>query len=79
MHAMVNIQIRNVPEETHAVLRRRARERGMSLQEYLLGLVNEAASRPTPEEFWAAFRPPPSSTATTDQIVDDIRAIRDAR
>lgn len=36
---MVNLQIRNVPEETHSVLRRRASEAGMPLQEYLLALL----------------------------------------
>lgn len=50
MHAMKNIQIRNVPEKTHSVLRRRANDAGMSLQEYLLSLVTEAASKPTVEE-----------------------------
>ncbi len=50
MHAMKNIQIRNVPEKTHSVLRRRAAAAGMSLQEYLLGLVNEVSARPTVDE-----------------------------
>jgi len=48
--AVKTIQVRNVPEETHAVLRRRAAEAGMSLQEYLLSLLQESASRPTVEE-----------------------------
>jgi plasmid stability protein len=30
---MTTIQVRHVPPETHAVLRRRAAERGMSMQE----------------------------------------------
>lgn len=47
---MKNIQIRNVPDRTHAVLRRRAEAAGMSLQEYLLSMINEAASKPTVEE-----------------------------
>ena len=50
MHAMKNIQIRNVPNRTHAILRRRAEAAGMSLQEYLLSMVNEAAAKPTVEE-----------------------------
>jgi plasmid stability protein len=47
---MKNIQIRNVPERTHSVLRRRAAQAGMSLQEYLLALVNDVSARPTVEE-----------------------------
>jgi plasmid stability protein len=50
MHAMKNIQIRNVPDRTHAVLRRRAGAAGMSLQDELLSMVNEAAAKPTVED-----------------------------
>ena len=50
---MPSIQIKNVPAETHAVLRRRAAEAGQSLQEYLrLKLVSEAA-HPTAAEIFA--------------------------
>ena len=34
---MTNVQIKGVPEETHAVLRQRAANAHQSLQEYLLG------------------------------------------
>jgi plasmid stability protein len=47
---MPSIQIKNVPEETHAVLRRRAAAAGQSLQEYLRGRLIEEASRPTVNE-----------------------------
>lgn len=47
---MKNIQIRNVPERTHAVLRQRASESGMSLQEYVLDLLRESTKRPTVTE-----------------------------
>lgn len=47
---MATIQVRHVPPETHAVLRRRAAERGMSMQEYLVTLLSEFASKPTVEE-----------------------------
>lgn len=50
---MKTIQVRNVPEGTHAVLRRRAAEAGMSLQEYLLDLLEDSAARPTVEEVLA--------------------------
>ena len=43
---MPSVQIKNVPEQTHAVLRRRAAQANQSLQEYLLArLVEEALDR----------------------------------
>ena len=43
---MATIQIKHVPEETHAVLRRRAAEAHQSLQEYLLAkLIEMSATR----------------------------------
>ena len=48
--AMATIQIKNVPEETHAVLRRRAAAAHMSMQEYLLSRLIEEGSRPTLDE-----------------------------
>ncbi len=50
---MKTLQVRNVPEETHSVLRRRAAEAGMSLQEYLLAVLKEVADRPTVAEVLA--------------------------
>jgi plasmid stability protein len=42
---MPSIQIKNVPDETHAVLRARAAAAHQSLQEYLRTLLIEEASR----------------------------------
>jgi hypothetical protein len=47
---MPSVQIKDVPEETHAVLRRRAAQAHQSLQEYLRSRLIEEASRPTLEE-----------------------------
>ncbi|MGH6971724.1 MAG: FitA-like ribbon-helix-helix domain-containing protein [Caulobacteraceae bacterium] len=41
------IQIRNVPDETHRRLKARAALEGLSLSDYLLGQIAEAAERPT--------------------------------
>ncbi len=47
---MPSIQIKNVPAETHGVLRRRAAAAGQSLQEYLLQrLIDDAAQEPLDE------------------------------
>jgi len=47
---MPSVQIKDVPEETHAVLRRRAADAHQSLQEYLRGRLISEASRPTVRE-----------------------------
>ncbi|MCY7365085.1 MAG: hypothetical protein LH469_07225 [Frankiaceae bacterium] len=47
---MPSVQIKEVPAETHAVLRRRAAAAGQSLQEYLRSRLIEEASRPTVDE-----------------------------
>lgn len=47
---MPSIQIKDVPDETHAVLRQRAAMKRQSLQEYLRGHLIEEASTPTLEE-----------------------------
>jgi plasmid stability protein len=48
--AMPSVQIKDVPDETHAVLRRRAAAAHQSLQEYLRSRLIEEASRPTLDE-----------------------------
>jgi len=50
---MPNVQIKDVPEETHAVLRARAAAAGQSLQEYLRSRLIREASQPTLEEIFA--------------------------
>ena len=47
---MPSVQIKDVPAETHAVLKRRAVAAHQSLQEYLLAYLIEEASRPTLDE-----------------------------
>lgn len=48
--AMPSIQIKDVPEETHAVLRRRAALAHQSLQEYLRSRLIAEAGTPTLDE-----------------------------
>lgn len=48
--AMPSVQIKDVPEKTHAVLRQRAAAAHQSLQEYLLSRLIAETSRPTLEE-----------------------------
>jgi hypothetical protein len=48
--AMPSIQIKDVPERTHAVLRRRAAAANQSLQEYLRTWLIAEADQPTLDE-----------------------------
>jgi len=45
-----SIQVKDVPEEVHATLRRRAAIAGQSLQEYLLARLVDDAQTPTLDE-----------------------------
>jgi antitoxin FitA len=45
-----SVQIKNVPDDVHAVLRRRAAASGQSLQEYLLARLTDDARHDTVEE-----------------------------
>lgn len=47
MAPMPSVQIKDVPENAHAVLRRRAAEAHQSLQEYLRSWLIAETSRPT--------------------------------
>ncbi|MEX1006872.1 MAG: hypothetical protein WD271_03410 [Acidimicrobiia bacterium] len=44
---MPNVLVRDVPEEVHAALRRRAEQRGQSLQQYLASELKRLATKPS--------------------------------
>lgn len=47
---MPSVQVKDVPDDVHAVLRQRAAAAGQSLQEYVLKLLTEEARTPTVAE-----------------------------
>lgn len=47
---MTNVLVRDIPEEVHAALQRRAERRGQSLQQYLATELTRIAERPTLDE-----------------------------
>ncbi len=71
------VQIRNVPDSTRKKLKSRAAERGESLNEYLLRLLEDETSRPTVAEVLQRVRL--RSEKSSVSSVDIIRADRDAR
>jgi plasmid stability protein len=69
------IQIRNVPEALHRRLKSRAALAGMSLSDYLLSEIRQAAERPTIEELRARLR----ARAATKPSVSPAEAVRAER
>lgn len=75
--AVPSIQIKDVPEETHAVLRRRAAGAHQSLQEYLRSRLIREAATPTLDEVLDEAGARASSSFGFDDTVAAIRADRD--
>lgn len=76
---MTSVQIKDVPEETHRVLRRRAAEAHQSLQEYLRSRLIEEASRPTVDEVLARAGEQTGGVVSFRDAVQAVRADRDRR
>jgi len=70
------IQIRNVPEPTHRVLRARAAEAGLSLSDYALEELRRVAEHPPVADLLARARSRAGGT-TAEEIVSAVRSGRD--
>jgi plasmid stability protein len=70
-----SIQVRDVPDDVHSVLRARAAAAGMSMSEYLRSELVALASRPTLEEVIARAQARPGGVPT-QIIVETIREMR---
>lgn len=75
---MPSIQVKDVPEEVHATLRRRAGAAGQSLQEYLLARLSDEARKPTLEEVLERVEHRTGGRVTLNEAVRAVRADRDA-
>jgi plasmid stability protein len=74
-----SVQIKNVPEDVHRVMRRRAAAAGQSLQEYLLArLVADASEEPI-EEVLARIGQRSGGRVGFDFTVDALRDERERR
>jgi plasmid stability protein len=76
---MPSVQIKDVPDSTHAVLRRRAAEAGQSLQEYLRARLVEEASRPTVDEVLSRAGGRAGGSVPLRQAARQLRAERAGR
>jgi plasmid stability protein len=70
------IQIRDVPDDVHAVIRVRAARAGMSMSEYLRSELVTMAEKPTLEELFARIQSQPPNNVSLQSIVDIIREAR---
>lgn len=76
---MPSIQVKGVPDEVHATLRRRAATAGQSLQEYLLARLVDDAHTPTLDEVLGRAGDRAGGRAGFTAVTEAIRVDRDAR
>ena len=76
---MPSIQVKDVPDDVHATLRRRAAAAGQSLQEYLLARLLEDASTPTVDEVLERAGGRAGGRADLSAAVRAVRRDRDGR
>ncbi len=76
---MPSVQVKDVPEDVHAVLRRRAAAAGQSLQEYLLARLREDALTPTVGEVLERIEHRSGGNVGLKAAVRAVRADRAAR
>lgn len=73
---MPSVQVKDVPDETHAVLRRRAAAAHQSLQEYLRGRLIAEASEPTLDEVLDRIESRSGGSVDLTAVVGELRADR---
>jgi plasmid stability protein len=73
------IQVKDVPEELHAALRRRALEQGMTLADYVLDLIRRDLGLPSRREWFERLATREPVDIPPGVIADHIRAARAER
>jgi antitoxin FitA len=74
---MTSVQVKGVPDDVHATLRRRAAASGQSLQEYLLARLIAEARQPTVDEVLDRVAERSGGSVGFSDAVDQLRADRD--
>lgn len=74
---MPSIQVKNVPDDVHETLRRRAAQEGRSLQEYLLRRLVDEARHPTIDELFARLSGLQGGSFTLAEAADIVRDDRE--
>ena len=73
---MRNVLVRDVPDEVHAALQRRATRQHQSLQQYLLAELRRLAERPTIGEVLDRVETRKGGRVGLQQAVDDLAGER---
>lgn len=73
---MRNVLIRDLPDEVHAELQRRAEQRGQSLQQFLAGELGRLVERPPLDELFRRIDKRRGGKVGLQQAVDDLRSER---
>ncbi len=77
---MATIQIREIPDDSYEVIRKRARAAGRSIQSYMRDWVVDFADRPTTEETLAVMEAARAAAGTPgasrESILADLAAER---
>ncbi|MDP8969564.1 MAG: hypothetical protein M3N52_03505 [Actinomycetota bacterium] len=78
---MGNLQVKNIPEDVHAELRRRAAQAGMTVRDYVLGLIRRDQSMPSRQDWVASVRRrrPVVLDRPVAEVIAEQRAGRDGR
>jgi plasmid stability protein len=76
---MPNVLVRDLPDEVHASLQRRAQEAGQSLQQYLATELTRLASTPTMDDVLARISRRHGGRVGLDRAVADLDAERGPR
>lgn len=76
---MANVLVRDLPEDVHAALQRRARGKGQSLQQYLATELRRLAERPTVNDVLDRIERRNGGRVGLSQAVDDLADERSRR
>jgi antitoxin FitA len=76
---MTNVLVRDIPDDVHSALQRRAERRGQSLQQYLAGELRRLAGRPSVDEVLERVERHRGGRVGLQQAAEDIAAERERR
>ncbi len=76
---MPNVLVRDIPDDVHAALQRRAERRGQSLQQFLAGELRRLAERPDVDEVLERVERHRGGRVGLQQAADDLAAERERR
>ena len=76
---MPNLLVRDIPDDVHAALQRRAQQRGQSLQQFLASELRRLAERPSVDEVLERIERHNGGRVGLQQAADDLAAARDRR